>query len=104
MVEKTDKKIEKKTFKQNFLAGATWVRGLFMILFVLIYGVAEVILTAAVLLQFFFVLVTGEKNDRLTTFGRSLSRFIYQIILYWTFNSEDKPFPFGSWPVEDKEA
>lgn len=101
MAEKKNEKMEEKTFVQNLLSGPTWLRGLFMALFVLIYGVAEILLTAVVLLQFLFVLVTGERNERLTVFGKSLSLFVYQIILYWTYNSEDKPFPFSGWPVDE---
>lgn len=104
MAEKKSEKVEEKTFVQNLLSGPTWLRGIFMALFVLIYGVAEIILTAVVLLQFVIVLVTGKKNDRLTVFGKSLSLFVYQIILYWTYNSEEKPFPFTTWPGNDQEA
>jgi len=104
MAEKKNEKVEGKTFVQNLLSGPTWLRGLFMALFLLIYGVAEILLTAVVLLQFLFALVTGEKNQRLISFGKSLSIFVYQIILYWTYNSEEKPFPFTSWPVEETEA
>jgi len=99
MAEKKSEAVEGKTFVQNLLSGPTWLRVLFMALFLLIYGVAEVLLTAVVLLQIVFVLVTGDRNERLTAFGKSLSLFVYEIILYWTYNSEDKPFPFASWPV-----
>ena len=101
MAENKSERVEGKSFVQNLFNGPTWLRVLFMALFVLIYGVAEVLLTALVLLQIVFVLVTGEKNDRLTSFGKSLSLFVYQIILYWTYNSEEKPFPFTSWPVDE---
>ena len=83
---------------ENVKRGATWKRGLYMLLFVLIYGIAEIIIGAVVLLQFFFVLFTGEQNVRLREFGASLSVFIYQVMSYWTYNTEDKPFPFGEWP------
>jgi hypothetical protein len=69
-----------------------------MLLFLLIYGVAEILITAVVVLQFFFVLFSGEQNVRLREFGSSLSIFIYQVMNYWTYNSEEKPFPFGEWP------
>jgi phosphoglycerol transferase MdoB-like AlkP superfamily enzyme len=104
MAEKKNEKVKGKTFVQNLLSGTTWLRVLFMALFVLIYGVAEILLTAVVLLQIVFVLVTGEKNERLTAFGKSLSLFVFEIILFWTYNSEEKPFPFASWPVEETEA
>ena len=85
----------------NLSRGATWKRGLFMLLFLLIYGVTEVLVSAVVVLQFFFVLFSGEQNVRLREFGSSLSAYVYQTMSYWTYNSEEKPFPFGEWPGPD---
>jgi hypothetical protein len=76
----------------------TWLRGLFMLLFVLIYGITEVIITAVVVLQFLFVLFTGNQNTRLKEFGAHLSTYVFDIVRYWTYNSEEKPFPFAPWP------
>ncbi len=77
----------------------TWIRALFVILFALIYGVAEVVLVMVVFIQFGFVLVAGERNQKLLDFGASLSTFVFQILRYVTFNSDDKPFPFSDWPA-----
>jgi hypothetical protein len=95
---------EKKSVWKNFTDGQTWLRGLFMLLFVLIYGITEVIITAVVVFQFLFVLFTGNQNQRLREFGAGLSTFIYRVIRYWTYNSEEKPFPFSSWPGSSDEA
>jgi hypothetical protein len=76
----------------------TWIRGLFMLLFVLISGVARLVIAVVVLIQFVSVLFTGSTNTRLLDFGQSLSTYVYQITLYLTFNSEWRPFPFGEWP------
>jgi hypothetical protein len=89
---------EKKSVWKNLTYGQTWLRGLFMLLFVVIYGITEVIITAVVVLQFLFVLFAGSQNQRLQEFGAGLSTFIYRIMRYWTYNSEDKPFPFTPWP------
>jgi len=89
---------EKQGFMDNLTNGQTWLRGVFMLLFVLIYSVAEVIVAVVVLLQFFFVLFTGQQNTRLREFGDGLSLFVYQIMSYWTYNSEERPFPFAPWP------
>ena len=89
---------------ENLSKGQTWVRGLFMLLFLLIYGVTEVLVSAVVVLQFFFVLFSGEQNVRLREFGSSLSAYVYQIMSYWTYNSEEKPFPFGEWPGPADES
>jgi hypothetical protein len=86
--------------KENVSNTNTWGRALFMILFGIIYSVAEVVLVAVVVIQFLFVLFTNEKNERLLGFGKELSTFIYQVFLYLTFNTEEKPFPFADWPKE----
>ena len=64
----------------------------------MIYSLAEVLLTAVVVFQFLATLFTGETNARLRLFGLSLAAFIYQIASFVTFNSDEKPFPFGPWP------
>ena len=77
---------------------STWVRGLFMLLFVALYNVAAILIGAVAILQFAWMLISGETNPRLLSFGESLSRYFYQILRYLTFNTEDKPFPFSDWP------
>ena len=89
---------EKQGIFNNLKNGQTWLRGIFMILFGIIYSVTEVIVFVVILLQFFFVLFTGRQNVRLKEFGEGLSVFIYQIVSYWTYNSEERPFPFAKWP------
>ena len=88
--------------KENVSNTNTWGRALFMILFGIIYSVAEVVLVAVIVIQFFFVLFTTEKNERLLGFGKELSTFIYQVFLFLTFNTEEKPFPFADWPKESE--
>ena len=95
---------EKKGVVQNLTSGETWLRGIFMLLFVLICSVTEVIVFVVVFLQFLFVLFTGDKNIRLREFGDGLSIFIYQIMSYWTYNTEERPFPFAQWPDSSDEA
>ena len=75
-----------------------WIRGLFMLLFVLIYSVAELVVVAVALIQFGWVAFSGEHNPRLARFGGTLSRFVYQTMQYWMFGSDEKPFPFAEWP------
>jgi hypothetical protein len=90
--------------KHNIKRGSVWLRLVYMILFAVIYNLAEVVLAAVIVLQFIFVLVTTERNLRLLSFGASLSRFLYQIFLYLTFNSEQRPFPFDEWPPATESA
>ncbi|MGH8512285.1 MAG: DUF4389 domain-containing protein [Gammaproteobacteria bacterium] len=38
-------------------------------------------------------------NPRLVDFGQRLSTYIYQLLVYVTFKSDDKPYPFSDWPA-----
>ena len=86
------------TLKENVREGKTWRRALYMLLFAIIYGVAEIVITFVVLLQFLTTLFTGTTNERLLKLGQSLSTYVYQIMLFLTFNSETHPYPYGAWP------
>lgn len=85
--------------KTNLTRGATWRRGLFMLLFGILYGIAEFVLTAVVLLQFGSHLLTGAANARLLDFARTLNAYIYQILQFVTYRSELRPFPLSAWPT-----
>jgi len=87
--------------KKNLGRKQTWIRGLYMLLFILLYHVAEVVVGAVVLLQFLFCLVTGNTNSHLLQFAQGLSRYVYQILRYLMFNDEQMPFPFADWPAND---
>jgi hypothetical protein len=87
--------------KQRLTSRNIWTRALFMVLFAIAYGLVEIILTLLVVVQFFVVLLTARANEPLLKFGTNLGRYVYQIIQFQTFNSEDKPFPFSDWPEDE---
>lgn len=87
--------------KSNLAKRVTWLRGLYMLLFIVIFHVSEVVVGAVVLLQFLFTLLTGQTNARLLRFGNSLSRYVYQILSFLMFNTEQMPFPFSEWPTAE---
>lgn len=77
---------------------STWIRGLFMLLFMTLFNVAAVVVGAVAVLQFAWKLIAGATNPRLLRFGEDLGRYFYQIMRFLTFNTEEKPFPFADWP------
>jgi len=87
--------------RQNMTASETWLRGLFMLLFIFLLVVARVVTGAVVVIQFLFTVFTGQCNDNLREFGASLAMYVYQALLFVTYNSENKPFPFAPWPSRD---
>jgi len=84
--------------KEHLLSFSTWLRGFFMLVFIAIYMVLRLVILAVVLFQFGSMLLTGQLNERLLSFADSLSLYAFQIIRYLTYNSDEKPFPFRSWP------
>ena len=89
--------------KENVIRRSIWLRLVFMIVLSVAFNVAELITFAVVAFQFLSSLFTGQPNDRLTRFGRNLARYLQQIIVYMTFATEEKPFPFTPWPDEPHE-
>jgi hypothetical protein len=86
--------------KEHALDTATWTRGLFILLFAIIYKAAETVLWLMVAGQFGFKLLTGQPSPYLLDFSQQMNTFIYQILLYITFKSDSKPFPFSGWPSD----
>ena len=84
----------------NVKQKSTWLRLFFMLVLALLYGLSRFVIGAVIVIQFFYVLLTGEAKAELKAFGHSLAIYSYQIIDYLTFNSEEKPFPLdGAWPA-----
>ena len=79
----------------------TWVRLAYMVLFSVLLMAGRSVISLIVLAQFLFVLVTGKDNDNLRNLGQGLGKWVYQTILFLTFNAESKPFPFDEWPVAE---
>lgn len=79
---------------------STWIRGLFMLLYCAIFSLVSMVGTFVVVVGFFWVLFTGAPNRQLSSVGRSLAAYIYEVALYLTFSADERPFPFGSdWPT-----
>jgi len=84
--------------KKNMLERKTWLRGLYILLFLILYAVAKVIIFAIIAFQFVLILITGKANEQLVNLGQGLSTYSYQILTFLTFNSDYHPYPLGAWP------
>ena len=90
-------------YADDFDAGtdskATWQRLLFMVVMAMLFGLGVTVGAVVVVLQFFWVLFTGETKQELASVGRQLGEYAREIALYMTFNTEERPFPFDrAWP------
>jgi len=79
----------------------TWVRLAYMFVFTLLLMAARLFITLVVIVQFLLVLVTGSDNENLRNLGQGLGKWVYQTVMFLTFNTDSKPFPFDEWPEVD---
>ena len=81
---------------------STWKRIFFMVVFAVIIGLVRILLWAVILLQVASALFTGSANSNILKFGQNLSAYIYHILIFLTFNSDQLPFPFSDWSLTDQ--
>ena len=87
--------------KAAFANTDTWVRFAYMVLFTVLLLAARLVISILVLVQFILVLFSGKDNQNLRNLGQGLGKWVYQTIMFLTFNTENKPFPFDEWPLID---
>ena len=94
--------------KENVKNVDTWMRGLFIIIFGVIFYVLIGIIWLLVIFQFLTKVITGKLNEQLEKFSTTLTQYTQQILDYVTFQSEVRPFPFSPLPggsnTPDSEA
>lgn len=85
--------------EQNIKSRSTWLRLLFMVIYYVLICLAGMVGTFVVVVGFLWVLFTGEVNQQLRQVGQGIAAYIYEIVRYLTFNTDERPFPFGAeWP------
>ncbi|MGI9236465.1 MAG: DUF4389 domain-containing protein [Woeseiaceae bacterium] len=88
--------------EENLKSRDTWTRLLFMVICCFLISIAGFVGTFVVVLGFLWVLFTGEVNRQVRQVGQSIATYIYEIIRFLTFNTDDRPFPLGNaWPSVD---
>ena len=96
--ERTASPVEK-----NLKSRATWTRLLFIALCFIQIWLASLVGTVVIVLGFLMVLFTGEVNRDLRGIGQGIASYVYENVRYMTFNTDEKPFPFGNpWPSADE--
>jgi len=92
----------KEETKAAMIEEHKWQRFMYMVAFVFVLQIGELVLMGIVLFQFVKYLLNGEPNQRLSRFSESLASYVYAVIRFLTFASDDKPFPFAPWPNQEQ--
>lgn len=96
--------MDNQQLKSNLTSSKHWLRLVFMLLFAAVLQLASIVMWVLVAAQFLFSLITGEDNLHLRRFGHSLSTYIYDVLKFLCYSSEEKPFPFADWPAGTAEV
>jgi hypothetical protein len=95
--------MDNEQLKSNLTSSKHWLRLVFMLLYAAVLQLASIVMWVVVAVQFLFSLITGEDNLPLRRFGHSLSTYIYDVLKFLCYSSEEKPFPFADWPESSVE-
>ncbi len=75
-----------------------WLRLVFMILFAIVFNIAEFVLAVTAVVQFVCKAITGKVLTQGIVFGQNLATYVYEIMLFLTFRTDEMPWPFAPWP------
>jgi len=73
----------------------------YTILFFIIGWVSLWIFSFVVVIQFGFMLITGQVNTNLKGFNKEVGLFLFDLMKYLSFQANVKPFPFRDWPYDE---
>ena len=88
--------------KENVQKPYIWNRFFYMVILLIAFNLAKLILYSTMILQFASRLISTKKLDKLDPLAIELSHYLKNVMLYLTFNSEQKPFPFADWQESNK--
>jgi len=88
----------------NLKQGSAWVRVILMIAFaVVLYVIIPAIVLVLMLTQTLFVFITGDSNDNLRVLGTALSKYIFEVLQFLSYASDNRPFPFSAFPSVEND-
>lgn len=75
--------------------GSIWLRGLMMVIFAILIGLAQTVLGALTIVQFvLMVFGQGKPNPQIASFGKTMGAWLAKAAAFQTAQSEVKPWPF----------
>lgn len=75
--------------------GSIWMRGLMMLIFAILIGLAQTVLHVLTAVQFALMLIDkGKPNAQIAGFGKTLGAWLAKAAAFQTAQSEAKPWPF----------
>ncbi len=77
---------------------ADLTRVLYTVLYLIIGRFISIVIFIIAVGQLIYSWIKGEPNTKLLEFSKNMAEYAKEIVLYVSFNSEEKPWPSGDWP------
>jgi len=97
--------MDTEDIKRELSVADKWVRLLFIVLYAILWQIAEIVLAVTVIIQFLWTLFAGTPNPSLREFGQRLGKWLQQVVDYLTCVGDARPWPCGlDWPPADLDT
>ena len=83
---------------ENIKEPSIWVNFFLKIIYLVFLNFIVPFLGFITLLQLLFSIGSKKPNENLVSFSKKISSYIYQIINFITYSSDQRPWPFNSFP------
>tara|TARA_E500000075_G_scaffold38645_1_gene34679 strand:+ start:66 stop:386 length:321 start_codon:yes stop_codon:yes gene_type:complete len=90
--------IDTVALSENIKEPSIWVNFFLKVIYLIFLNFIIPFLGFITLLQFLFSLGSKKPNDNLISFSKKISIYIYQIINFITYSSDERPWPFNAFP------
>ena len=90
--------IDTVALTENIKESSIWVNFFLKVIYLIFLNFIIPFLGFITLLQLLFSLGSKKPNDNLISFSKKISIYIYQIINFITYSSDERPWPFNPFP------
>ena len=90
--------IDTAALTENIKEPSIWVNFFLKIFYLVFLNFIVPFLGFITLLQLLFSIGSKKPNENLVSFSKKISSYIYQIINFITYSSDQRPWPFNSFP------
>lgn len=89
---------QSEQLKKNFLE--QWIRLAFVLLYIVVFGILwdliAIVILVVIILQSIYRVFAVENNSHLLTFSEGLTNFLWKILRYVLYLSDEKPIDFDA--------
>ena len=90
--------IDTAVLTENIKEPSIWVNFFLKVIYLIFLNFIIPFLGFITLLQLLFSIGSKKPNENLVSFSKKISSYIYQIINFITYSSDQRPLPFNSFP------